>query len=113
MKLFKNREEASAAHIFKSTLMKAPLTLFENVANFDPQRLQSSAAKAYPVENRPRGKHDLLSVKFYQKQLQQDLAIAPIWMLQEKDYLLLDGAHRIVASHIEGKKYIYAYVIKN
>ena len=26
-------------------------------------------------------------------------------------YTLLDGAHRIVASYIESKQYIYAYVI--
>jgi ParB-like chromosome segregation protein Spo0J len=32
---------------------------------------------------------------------------------KNKKYILLDGAHRIVASYIEGKKYINVYIIKN
>lgn len=34
-----------------------------------------------------------------------------IFIQKNKKYILLDGAHRIVASYIENKKYIYAYVI--
>jgi hypothetical protein len=113
MKLFKTKEEASFAHIFKSTLVKVPLSLFKEVDNFNPQRLQSSAVEAYPPDNRPRGNNDLLAVKFYQKQLRQGMDIAPIWMVKDKQYILIDGAHRVVASHIEHKKFIYAYVIKN
>ena len=113
MKLFKTKEESSIAHIFKSVLMKVPLSLFKEVNNFDPQRLQSSAVDAYPLDNRPRGNDDILSVKFYQKQLRQKLETSPIWMLKDKQYILIDGAHRVVANHIEHKKFIYAYVIKN
>ena len=113
LKLFKNIEEASSAHIFKSELIKLPLSLFKNVKNFDPQRLQESALKAYPITNRPRGQDDIKSVKFYQKQLKQKINIHPIWMIhQDKTYILMDGSHRIVASFIENEKHIYAYVIK-
>jgi hypothetical protein len=40
MKLFKNRENASMAHIFKSKLVKIPLSKLKNVDNFDSNRLQ-------------------------------------------------------------------------
>jgi len=59
MKLFKNREDASTAHIFKSKLVKIPLSVFKNVDNFDPIRLQESAVKAYHINNRPRGNNDI------------------------------------------------------
>ena len=37
--------------------------------------------------------------------------IAPIWMIQKNNkYILLDGAHRIVASYIENIP-MYAYII--
>ena len=67
-KFFKNREASSFAHIFKSELVKFPLSKFKNVDNFDPIRLQNSAVKAYPLNDRPRGNNDISSVKFYQKQ---------------------------------------------
>jgi hypothetical protein len=114
IKIFKNREYASMMHIFNSKLVKIPISTFfnvDNVDNFDPIRLQKSATKAYPLNNRPRGKYDINSVKYHQKQIQQK-NIIPIWMIQKnKKYILLDGVHRIVASYIEDKYYIYAYVI--
>ena len=114
MKIFKNRDEASMAHIFNSKLVKIPLNIFKNdkVDNFDSNRLQKSAVKAYPINDRPRGNNDINSVKYHQKQIQQKKEITPIWMIQKnKKYILLDGAHRIVASYIEEKSYIYAYII--
>jgi len=112
MKLFKTRKDSSLAHIFKSELVKIPLSKFKEVDNFDPVRLQKSAVKAYPLNDRPRGIHDISSVKFNQKQIQQKKDILPIWMIKRnKKYTLLDGAHRIVASYIEDKRYINAYVI--
>jgi hypothetical protein len=114
MDLFKNKEDSTLAHIFKSKLVKMPLSYFKNVDNFDPIRLQKSAVTAYPITNRPRGNNDINSVKYYQKQIQQNQEITPIWMIyKNKKYILLDGAHRIVASYIEGKKYINVYIIKN
>lgn len=112
MKIFTNEKDASFAHIFKSKLVKLPLSIFKNVNNFNPDRLQKSAVKAYPLNDRPRGVHDISSVKFNQKQIQQKKDILPIWMIKRnKKYTLLDGAHRIVASYIEDKRYINAYVI--
>jgi hypothetical protein len=115
MKIFTNKEDATMAHIFKSKLIKIPLTLFKNVYNFDPDRLKSTAEDSYPLPNgRPRGDKDISSVKFYQKQIQQKQDITPIWMIQQNNkYILLDGAHRIVASYIEDNKYINAYIIQN
>ena len=113
MKIFKNREEAAYSHIFNSKVVKIPLNTFknDNVDNFDSVRLQKSAVKAYPLTDRPRGKEDISSVKYYQKQIQQKKEITPIWMIQKnKKYILLDGAHRIVASYIEDVP-VYAYII--
>ena len=115
MKIFKNREEAAYSHIFNSKLVKIPLNTFKNnnVDNFDSVRLQNSAVKAYPLTDRPRGNKDIISVKYYQKQIQQKKEVTPVWMIQKnKKYILLDGAHRIVASYIEGVEFIRAHVIK-
>jgi hypothetical protein len=113
MKIFKNREEAAFSHIFNSKIVKIPLNTFknDNVDNFDSVRLQNSAVKAYPLNDRPRGNEDIISVKYYQKQIQRKKEITPVWMIQKnKKYILLDGAHRIVASYIEDVP-VYAYVI--
>jgi hypothetical protein len=113
MRIFKNREEAAFSHIFNSKLVKIPLTTFknDNVDNFDSVRLQKSAVKAYPLTDRPRGNEDINSVKYYQKQIQQKKEITPVWIIQKnKKYILLDGAHRIVASYIEDIP-VYAYII--
>jgi len=113
MKLFKSIQESEFAHIYKSELIKMPLSKFKNVNNFNPNRLQKSAVKAYPLNDRPRGNNDIKSIKYYQKQLQQQRNIQPIWLLyKEGKYILLDGAHRIVASYIENKSFIYSYLIK-
>ena len=117
MKIFTNREDATMAHIFKSKLIKIPLSIFKdtnNVDNFDPDRLKNSAEEAYPLPNgRPRGDKDISSVKFYQTQIQQKQDITPIWLIQQNNkYILLDGAHRIVASYIEDNKYINTYIIQ-
>lgn len=113
MKIFKTREEAAFSHIFNSKIVKIPLNTFknDNVDNFDSVRLQNSAVKAYPLNDRPRGNEDIISVKYYQKQIQQKKEITPVWMIRKnKKYILLDGAHRIVASYIEDVP-VYAYVI--
>jgi hypothetical protein len=112
LKIFTTKQDSLFAHIYKSKLLKIELSIFNNVNNFDPNRLQISAIKAYPLNNRPRGNKDISSVKYYQKQIQQKKDIMPIWLIYKNNqYILLDGAHRIVASYIENKKYINAYVI--
>jgi len=112
MKLFKSKEEATMKHIFNSELISFPLSKCKNLNNFNPERLQSSAVKSYPLHNRPRGDKDISSVKYYQKLIKNKLDIQPIWIIKKKNsYILLDGAHRIVASYIENKKYIATYII--
>jgi hypothetical protein len=113
MKIFKNREDASMAHIFNSKLIYFPLSKCKNLGNFNPERLQPSPVKSYPLYDRPRGDKDISSVKYYQKLIKNQLDIQPIWIIEKnKNYILLDGAHRIVASYIENKKFIPTYLIK-
>ena len=112
LKIFENIESATIAHIFKSKRVKLDLSLFRNVDNFNPARLQKSATNAYPIDNRPRGDSDINSVIYHQDKLQHHQDITPIWLVHRNDnYTLLDGAHRIVASFIEDKPEIDAYVI--
>ena len=113
MKLFKSKEEATMKHIFNSKLISFPLSKCKNLDNFNPERLQPTAVKSYPLHNRPRGDKDISSVKYYQKLIKNKLDIQPIWLIKNNNnYILLDGAHRIVASYIENKQYIPAYLIK-
>lgn len=112
MKLFANRKDALFAHIFRSKLVKIPMKTFKNVNNFNPNRLQKSAVKAYPLHDRPRGNNDISSVKYYQKLIKAKKEVTPIWMIKKNnEYTLLDGAHRIVSNYIEGKRYINSYII--
>ena len=113
MKFFNSKEEALMKHIYNSKLISFPLSKCKNLNNFNPERLQSSVIKAYPLNNRPRGDKDIKSVKYYQKLIKNKLYIPPIWIIEKNNnYILLDGAHRIVANYIENKKYIPAYLIK-
>jgi hypothetical protein len=112
IKIFKTKDEATMKHIFNSKLISFPLSKCNTLNNFNLERLQSSAVKAYPLHNRPRGDKDISTVKYYQKQIKNNLDIQPIWIIKKNnDYILLDGAHRIVASFIENKKYIPSYLI--
>ena len=113
MKLFESRERASMAHIFNSKFLEIPLATFTDVDNFNPDRMQTSADRAYPVNDRPRSDDDIRSVDYYQSQIREGGQVTPIWLLLQKNgkYLLLDGAHRIVASYILDQSYIPSFVI--
>ena len=105
MKLFKTKEEATMKHMLNFKLISFPLSKCKNLNNFNPERLQPSAVKSYPLHNRPRGDKDISSVKYYQTLIKNKLDIQPIWIIKKNNnYILLDGAHRIVASYIENKK---------
>jgi len=68
---------------------------------------------SYPKYDRPRGIDDLKSVWFYRQKLQNDEYIEPIWIVNVNNtYILLDGAHRLVASYQENKNFIYSYIIE-
>jgi len=113
IQLFKNKKDATYAHIFKSNLEKVPISIFKNVDNFNPERLQYSVVKAFPINDRPRGIDDITSVKYHQKQIQENKEVSPIWLIYKNNkYTLLDGVHRVIASYIENKKYIPAYIIR-
>ena len=115
MKLFENKQDAHLAHILKSKLVEIPLSIFKNndIGNFNSDRLKDSAVKAYPLHDRPRGNVDISSVEYHQNQIkQQNGTINPIWLLYKNNkHVLLDGAHRIIASYIEGVEFIRAYMI--
>jgi len=115
IKLFKNKQDAHLAHILKSKLVEIPLSIFANnndMENFNSVRLKESAVKAYPLDDRPRGNADITSVEYHQNQIKQQNDIDPIWLLYKNNkYVLLDGAHRIIASYIEGVEFIRAYII--
>jgi hypothetical protein len=114
MKLFENKQDAHLAHILKSKLVEIPLSTFANngMENFNSVRLKESAVKAYPLDDRPRGNADISSVEYHQNQIKQQNGINPIWLLyKNKKYVLLDGAHRIIASYIEGVEFIRACII--
>ena len=84
MKLFFSIEKASLAHIFNSKLEKFPLSKCnEKLLNFNPQRLQKTVVKGFPIDNRPKGDIDIKSVKFYQKQLQNKNDIDAIWIIKK------------------------------
>ena len=115
MGLFLSKDAAMRSHIDVSKPVKFPMSRFAKgvVDNFDTTRLQDSAAEAYPPANRPRGARDLSSVKFYVGELAAGRNPQPIWVLSKNNkFILLDGAHRIVASHIARTKYVIAYVVK-
>ena len=114
--LFENKQSAHLAHILKSKLFEIPLSIFSNneIENFNSDRLKDSPVNAYPLNDRPRGNADITSVEYHQNQIKQQsiVDINPIWLLyKNKKYILLDGAHRIVASYIEGVEFIRACVI--
>ena len=115
IKLFENKQDSHLAHVLKSKLVEIPLSTFANngVENFNSDRLKESAVKAYPLDDRPRGNADISSVEYHQKQIkQQNGTINPIWLLYKNNkYVLLDGAHRIIASYIEGVEFIRACII--
>jgi ParB-like chromosome segregation protein Spo0J len=86
-----------------------PIANCAELDNFNPARLSNNP---YPKENRPRGKKDLESVLYSRKIIQKEGQTEPIWIaLKKGNYTLLDGAHRIVATYLEKKETIPAYII--
>lgn len=114
LKIFSTKKISLKNHLENSKLIKFSMkNCKNNLLNFNPERLKKTATKAYPLKNRPRGINDIKSVKYIQKQIKNKKNIIPIWILKKnKKYILLDGAHRIVAHFIENKKFIPSYIIK-
>jgi hypothetical protein len=109
IKLFSSLNVSSYYHVFKSKLVRFPLSKCRELRNFDPARLSEDP---YPEEDRPRGQNDLESVLHHRRIIRQHGHTEPIWIaLKKGDYTLLDGAHRIVSTYLENKRTIPAYMI--
>jgi hypothetical protein len=111
LKLFRTKKDATYAHMLYKVKKFNIKWLSTHLDNFNPNRLQKSAKDAYPINNRPRGLKDLKSVYFWRQQIRDNNRVS-IWILKKnKKYILLDGAHRIVAHYLEHKKSITAYIV--
>jgi ParB-like nuclease domain len=108
--LFSSLKISSYYHIFKSKLIRFPLSKCRELQNFNPDRLSKDP---YPKEDRPRGQRDLDSVLHHRRMIRQHGHTEPIWLaLKKGEYTLLDGAHRIVSTYLENKRTIQAYIVE-
>ncbi len=108
LEIFPSEETASRAHIFKSTFTVLYKSLWNDLKNFNPNRLSNA-----PYKNKPRGENNMKSVNFHKKQIQQYGQTSPIWVAKDGEKLtLLDGAHRLVATYLAGKSEIPAFIVE-
>ena len=109
LKLFSSEKIASYYHIYNSSFGKFSISKCKKLLNFNPDRLSQNP---YPKNDRPRGQKDLESVLYHRKIIRKNKNTEPIWIVYKKGkYILLDGAHRIVATYLEKKNNINAYII--
>lgn len=109
IKLFSSLKISSYYHIFKSKMIRFPLSKCRELNNFNPDRLSKDP---YPKEDRPRGQKDLESVSYHRRTIGDKGDTQPIWLaLKKREYTLLDGAHRIIATYLENKRSIPAYIV--
>ena len=107
LKIFPSKESASRAHIFNTTFTVLDKSLWNDLQNFNPDRLSST-----PYKNKPRGENNMKSVNYHKEQIQQYGYTSPIWVAKKGDiYTLLDGAHRLVATYLAGKSKIPAFIV--
>ena len=106
--IFPSKESASYAHIFNTTFTVLDNSLWEDLQNFNPNRLSNT-----PYKNKPRGENNMKSVNYHKKQIQQYGQTSPIWVAKDGETLtLLDGAHRLVATYLAGKSEIPAFIVE-
>ena len=111
IKLFSSLKISSYYHIFNSQLVQFPLIQCKELNNFNPARLSKDP---YPEDDRPRGQRDLDSVLHHRRIIRKQGHTEPIWIaLKKGTYILLDGAHRIVATYLENKRTIPTYLVTN
>ena len=105
--LFSTEESASRAHIFNTTFTVLNKSLWNDLQNFNPDRLSTT-----PYKNKPRGENNMKSVNYHKKQIETYGYTSPIWVAKKGDiYTLLDGAHRLVATYLAGKSEIPAFIV--
>jgi len=108
--LFSSLETARRNHTFNSTFVDFPLSKCKELHNFNPMMRLSK--NPYPEHDRPRGQADLDSVSYHSQLIQNNCNLQPVWIaLKNGEYTLLDGVHRIVATHLENKQTVPSYVI--
>jgi len=109
IKLFSSEKESAYYHIFHSKFTTLPISQCKDMDNFNPARLSKDP---YPKEDRPRGQKDLDSVIYHRRYVRKHGHTTSIWVALKKGrYILLDGAHRIVATYLENKRTIPAYIV--
>jgi hypothetical protein len=109
LKLFSSIKTSSYYHIFKSKFFMFPMSMCEELNNFNPDRLSKNP---YPKNNSPRGQKNLNSLVYHRNTIQKQGQTEPIWIgFKNGDYILLDGAHRIVATYLENKQTIPTYIV--
>ena len=107
LKIFPSKESASRAHIFNTTFTVLDKSLWNDLQNFNPDRLSTT-----PYKNKPRGENNMKSVNYHKKQIQKYGYTSPIWVAKKGDiYTLLDGAHRLVATYLADKSKIPAFIV--
>ncbi len=107
--IFKSYKIALLYHIFNGILQLFPITKCYELSNFNNCRLSTNP---YPINDRPRGDNDIKSVLYHRQNIIQKGYTEPIWLIFTKNnFILLDGVHRIVATYLENKQNIKAFVI--
>ena len=109
IKVFPSTEKSLHAHVFDSKLVDFPLSMCRDLHNFNSTRLSHDP---YPKEDRPRGRADIDSVIHHMNAIRREGEVDPIYVaVKDGDYILLDGAHRIIATYLEKKQTVPAYVV--
>ena len=107
--IFSSYKIALSEHILNGFLQVFPISKCYELSNFNPCRL---SIEPYPENNRPRGDDDIQSVLYHRQTIRQTGDTEPIWIIfLENRFILLDGVHRIVASYLENKQDVKAFVI--
>jgi len=109
LKLFSSQKVAAEHHVFNTTYQIVSMSDCKTLENIAATRFSSDP---YPAHDRPRGQKDLDSVKYHRRIIRKNGNTEPIWIAKKGDrYIVLDGVHRIVASNLENKRQIPAYIV--
>jgi len=109
IKVFPSLKKSLYAHVFESEIVHFPMKMCRDLNNFNPARLSNDP---YPKEDRPRGQDDLDSVVHHINMIRREGEVDPVYIAaKDGDYTLLDGAHRIIATYLEKKRTIPAYIV--
>lgn len=110
--LFPTETDAVRTFVGHTTEKKLPLSLFRSgaVDNINPQRFSQTP---YPTSDRPRGQANLRSVAHHRRTVRAKGRVdAPIWVAKKnRKYIMLDGVHRTVATYLENKRTVPAFVV--